>query len=462
MRIEDITSGYPRRSNRSDRTSRRPQPDDKGFHKTTNGKEDLIDQELTEDKEGKNVHIEHIEDEILNAGYAGVQKSINIMRGLLSMLKGHAKKSIKVTIKWDGSPAIITGTDPSDGKFFVGTKGVFAQSPKLNKKPGHIMKNHPDVMKNGKVDSKEGLRDKLGAAYKHLRKLGIKEVLQGDILFTPDMLNVYEIDGTDYLTFKPQLIMYAVPNDSALANEIRRAKIGIIFHTLYEGDNLADMKANFNIDVSGLKGKSPDVWVDDAYIKDYSGAATLTDKESKEIAKAINDNVAFANKATSATFDILNNSPIEEVGKELKAHVNSYVRGGSFQEDPGRFVDDFVERLIDRTDTAVAKLKTGSEGPAGQKRLEYLNTSIKWVQNNKPQLEGIYGLYLRTIAAKNLLVNKLNQIKSMDAFLMHPDGTVEVTAPEGFVAVDHLGNAVRLVDRLTFSSANFAPDKTFG
>ena len=457
MRIEDITSGYPRRYSRNNRTSRLPQPTDKGFHNTVDDTN-----ELKEDKEGKNVHIEHIEDEILNAGYAGVQKSINVMRGLHSMLKGHAKKSTKITVKWDGAPAIITGTDPSDGKFFVGTKGVFAQSPKLNKKPGHIMKNHPDGMKDGEVIDKSGLRDKLGDAYKHLRKLGIKEVLQGDLLFTPDMLEVYEIDGTDYLTFKPNTIMYAVPNGSALANEIRRAKIGIVFHTMYEGDNLADMNANFNIDVSGLKGKSADVWVDDAYIKDYSGAATLTAQESKEILKAINDNVVFANKATSATFDILNNSPIKEIGTELKAHVNSYVRAGSFQEDPSRFVDDFVERLIDSTDTAVAKLKTGSEGPAGQKRLEYLNTAIEWVQNNKPQLEGIYGLYLRTIAAKSLLVNKLNQIKSMDAFLMHPDGTVEVTAPEGFVAVDHLGNAVKLVDRLTFSSANFAPDKKFG
>jgi hypothetical protein len=457
MRIEDITSGYPRRYSRTNRTSRLPQPTDKGFHSNLKDTE-----ELKEDKEGKNVHLEHIEDEILNGGYAGVQKSIDIMRGLHSMLKGRSKKSTKVTIKWDGSPAIVTGTDPSDGKFFVGTKGVFAQNPKLNKKPGHILKNHPDVMKDGKVDSKEGLRDKLEAAYKHLRKLGIKEVLQGDILFTPNMLEVYEIDGIDYLTFKPQLIMYAVPNNSALAKEIRRAKIGIIFHTMYEGDNLADMTANFNIDVSGLKGKSPDVWVDDAYIKDYSGAATLTDKESKEIAKAINDNVAFANKAGSATFDILNNSPIKKVGNELKAHVNTSVRGGSFQENPSRFVDDFVERLVDSTDAAVAKLKTGAEGPAGQKRLEYLNTAIEWVQTHKPQLEGIYGLYLRTIAAKSLLVNKLNQIKSMDAFLMHPDGTVEVTAPEGFVAVDHLGNAVKLVDRLTFSSANFAPDKKFG
>ena len=261
MRIEDITSGYPRRSHRTDRTSRRTQPSDKGFHNSSEATE-----ELTEDKEGKNVHIEHVEDEILNAGYAGVQKSINIMRGLHSMLKGHAKKSTKVTVKWDGAPAKVTGTDPSDGKFFVGTKGVFAQDPKLNKKPGHIQKNHPDAMKDGEVKSKEGLRNKLGAAYKHLRKLGIKEVLQGDILFTPDMLSVYEIDGTDYLTFKPNTIMYAVPDGSALAKEIRRAKIGIIFHTLYEGDNLADMTANFNIDVSELKGRSPDVWVDDAYI----------------------------------------------------------------------------------------------------------------------------------------------------------------------------------------------------
>ena len=49
------------------------------------------------------------------------------------------------------------------------------------------------------------------------------------------------------------------------------------------------------------------------------------------------------------------------MGDELKAHVNTSVRGGSFQENPSRFVDDFVERLVDSTDAAVAKLKTGQK-----------------------------------------------------------------------------------------------------
>ena len=43
----------------------------------------------------------------------------------------------------------------------------------------------------------------------------------------------------------------------------------------------------------------------------------------------------------------------------------------------------------------------------------------------------------------------------MDTFQINPDGSYDVVDPEGFVAVDHIGNAVKIVDRLGFSAANF-------
>ena len=85
------------------------------------------------DESTKNTHLEHLEDEILNLGEAGATKSVEMLRGLLALLAGSSKGDVKITTKWDGAPAIFAGTDPSDNKFFVGTKGVFNKNAKLNK-----------------------------------------------------------------------------------------------------------------------------------------------------------------------------------------------------------------------------------------------------------------------------------------------------------------------------------------
>ena len=88
---------------------------------------------LTEDKGGKNLHLEHIEDEILNYGIDGGRASINFIQSLRDMLSGESRSSINMTVKWDGAPAIFAGIDPEDGRFFVAKKSVFNVDPKLYK-----------------------------------------------------------------------------------------------------------------------------------------------------------------------------------------------------------------------------------------------------------------------------------------------------------------------------------------
>ena len=77
----------------------------------------------------KNKHIEHPEDSILN--------------GDLSVLNWFTADS-HISVKIDGSPAIVWGTNPANNKFFVGTKSVF------NKKLIKINYNHTDVDRNHK------------------------------------------------------------------------------------------------------------------------------------------------------------------------------------------------------------------------------------------------------------------------------------------------------------------------
>ena len=74
---------------------------------------------LVEAAEGKNVHLEHIEDEVLNRGVPGARDAINFLRSLRDMLAGHSESKVNLTTKWDGAPAVFCGTNPENGKFFV-------------------------------------------------------------------------------------------------------------------------------------------------------------------------------------------------------------------------------------------------------------------------------------------------------------------------------------------------------
>ena len=219
----------------------------------------LAQQLLFEDKGGKNLHLEHIEDEILNYGITGGRASINFVQSLRDMFAGASRSSINMTVKWDGAPAVFAGVDPEDGKFFVGKKSVFNVEPQL-------YKTNADVDKYTSGD----LNKKLKVALSEFSKLGIKGVLQGDLMFTDDV-STDTIDGKKYYTFQPNTIVYAVDVDSDYRKQIKKAKIGVVWHTTYTGNELQSMKASFGVNISGLKNVSS-VWQDDATFKDVSGS----------------------------------------------------------------------------------------------------------------------------------------------------------------------------------------------
>ena len=184
---------------------------------------------LTEDKGGKNLHLEHIEDEILNFGVDGGRASINFVRSLRDMLAGASRSSVNMTVKWDGAPAIFAGIDPEDGRFFVAKKSVFNVNPKLYKSASEV-----------DADVSGALNSKFKTALAEFSKLGITGVLQGDLMFTDDV-STETIDGKSYLTFQPNTIVYAVDVNSDLGKQIKNAKIGVVWHTTYSGKTLQDI-----------------------------------------------------------------------------------------------------------------------------------------------------------------------------------------------------------------------------
>lgn len=400
---------------------------------------------ITEAKEGKNVHLEHLEDNVLNNGVSGAREAINFLRSLRNMLAGHSDVKVNVTTKWDGAPAIFAGINPENGKFFVGTKSVFNKNAKLNYTDADIDENHPS----------EGLNDKLKTALAYLPKLGIKGILQGDMMFTKNDLKHETIDGEEYVTFQPNTIVYAVPANTKLAKMMQAAQLGIVFHTSYTGKDIEDMKASFNIDIGHLQ-TTKDVWFRDASFTDASGSATFTEKETADLTSILSQAGRLFTTIPALTMNKIASSETYLV--QIKTYNNTKVREGQEIRDTRAHVNGLMKWVEDRLNKEITAAK---KEETKQKRIKEKTEVMRFYRTNAAQLKNIFDLMNMIIEAKLMIIRKLETIRSIGTFVRTDDG-FRITAPEGFVAVDKLkGNALKLVDRLEFSHQNFTAAKNW-
>ena len=399
--------------------------------------------------ENRNTHLTHIEETILTDGSRGATEAVEFLKSLRDMLSSSVRTGVNITTKWDGAPAIFCGINPENGKFFVATKSVFNKNPKLNYTSADIRKNHTG-----------GLVEKLDVALKELPKLGIKGVIQGDMMYGKGDLKSVTHDGVKYLTFGPNTIVYAVPEDSALGKYIKSSKMGIIFHTEYKGKTLETMKASFNINISKLR-KTKTVWFDDASYKDVSGTVTLT-KDETETLNGYIEQVEASLKGLAPVLDAMTADYDEKnqfaIPTNFKVHLNSYFRGEDDLPDSKKMASDFKNYWTTKLDKKIDSVKSEK---GKEKYTEIKRTGLKEIESSKVKLEQVTLMYNNIMDAKNVLVQKLSKVKSIGTFLRTDDG-LKTTEPEGFVAVDRIkGNAVKLVNRLEFSRANFTAAKNW-
>lgn len=400
---------------------------------------------LKESTEGKNTHLEHLEDEVINRGIHGAVDAINFIRSLRDMLSGDTERQVNITTKWDGAPAIICGIDPASKQFFVGTKSVFAKNAKLNFTDQDIDTNHPA----------EGLNKKLKIALRYLPEIGIKGIIQGDLLFTKGDLKPETIDGEKYYTFQPNTIVYAVPADSSLTKRMLDAEMGIVFHTSYHGQTLEDMKASFNVNIGKLH-HSKSVWFRDASFVDESGTATFTKEETEELSSLIDE----ANRTVSKISTRFMGRFLvqEKVVAALKKFQNSQIRQGQGIDKPSVFVNQFIRSYETELNQSILDAK---KAETKANRTKEKTQTITFLRTNYASFVAMIELMNTLVQAKLVIVKKIQQIKSLGTFLRTDTG-FKATTPEGFVAVNlKKGNAVKLIDRLEFSRANFTAAKNW-
>ncbi len=388
----------------------------------------------------KNTHLEHLEDDIINRGSQGGVNAINFLNSVRNMLAGNIGGKLNMSVKWDGAPAVFCGINPENGKFFVGTKSVFNVTPKINYTPTDIRRNHGGELAN-----------KLQVCLRELPKLGLDGIYQGDLLFTRGDLKAAAIDGEKMITFTPNTITYAVPAGSDIAKRIARAKLGIVFHTKYSGKTMSSLTAGFG----SIKGQGPtSVFLASAAFTDTSGSATFNKSELSRFDGLIRMAQGSLKKAKPILDEMSKTSMSDQisVGYRLKTYFNSYIRNSKqgmdkvavMQQGFRDYYESFINAEIDSRKTDKGK----------EKFIQQKKVGLQFIDRNKTALYFAIASHISLGNAKNFLIQKLNQVQSIGHFLRTPNG-YKVTAPEGFVAVDRVAGAIKLVDRLEFSRANF-------
>jgi len=386
-------------------------------------------------------HLEHLEDEMLNYGIDGCMAAVSFLKELKKML-GHQESSGFMQTKWDGAPSVICGTDPVTGQFFVGTKSVFNKTePKIC-----YTEEYVDGYYEG------DLAEKLKFSLRYFKDLGIKGVIQGDLLFTTD-LKTEVVNGEKLYTFRPNTITYGIPVDHPIGKKAQRAKIGVVFHTHYTGNVLGEMQARAGANVDG----SQDVLV----VKNDTPMNRVG--FSKNEMRKFDNYISKIERMCRICGDFLD----ELVGAtgttgDAKFHIASYLKQFFNNEiKNARSIGNIDESLYDlanfyheKMSKELAKIKT----PANLvKKRNLVYQSENYLVDNVYKFKAMLTLYKELQAVKQMVIDKLDHLEEFRTFVQTEKG-YKVTTPEGYV-LHKDGSMIKFVNRLEFAYNNFTLQK---
>ena len=133
-------------------------------------------------------------------------------------------------------------------------------------------------------------------------------------------------------------------------------------------------------------------------------------------------------------------------------------RIGQAISNTSRHTSDLIKYIEVKLQKNIDSVKTPKSKQAKQKTKDEV---VRFLSSNKKGLQTIFDMQNHLVVAKNMVIRKLESARGvMDTFIRTDNG-YRVTPAEGFVAIDQIGNAVKLVDRMEFSRANFNAAKNW-
>ena len=363
-------------------------------------------------KEG--ARIDHAEDIVFWEGSRG---AIRALESLKSLEQG---KHTDVTIKWDGSPAIIFGRD-ANGEFVLTDKSGFGavgydgksksgedlEQMFLNRSGGKNRENPNYVAFAGNMRSIFDL-------YERATPKDFRGFLKGDLLYytTPPVKN------NNYV-FKPNIVEYAVDVDSDLGKRIGQSKTGVVVH------RLVDIEGNESEVPKGIDFQGNDVLIFPSVTVER--APEIEDEGINQLKADVAKNASAIDKLLDPA--ALTQLKISDFAKVLYAYTNSKVDTGL--EDLGA---DFFDWM------ANSKLSANK-----QKNI------ATHIQNNQAGFNAIWQVVSSIMRIKDDVIRQFDShnqtVKS--SIPGHGEGG------EGYVLAHPQGD-VKLVPREYFTRANRA------
>ena len=386
-------------------------------------------------------HLEHLEDEMLNYGVEGCMAAVSFLKELRKMLGKQENVGFMQT-KWDGAPSVVCGVEPLTGMFFVGTKSVFNKTePKICFTPESI-----DEYYQG------DLAEKLKYALEHFSKLNITGVIQGDLLFTTD-LKRETVNGEQLLTFRPNTITYGIPVDHDIGKKAIRAKIGVVFHTHYSGDELATMQARAGAKVDGstdvlvVKNDTPmhRVGFSKSEMMKFDGYISKIERMCQICGDFLDELVGAQGKTGDAKFHI---------SSFLKPYFNDQIKNARNIGNIDEALYDLANFYHAKTSKELAKIKTAANLV---KKRNLVYQSENYLVDNVYKFKAMIALYKELQSVKQMVIDKLDHLEEFRTFVQTDKG-YKVTTPEGYV-LHKDGSMIKFVNRLEFAYNNFTIEK---
>jgi len=410
-------------------------------------------------------HLQHLEDFLLVAGKEGSEQALDTIQKFTNKVKNQSSDII-VSEKIDGAPSLYFGKDP-DGKFFVSTKSIFAKQQKIAYSLADIQRLWSGELVNILSSAFKSLK----GAFKTRGVCG-----QGDVLFSnKSQKSSTEYEGQQYITFQPNVIMYAIPVDSKseLFKNIRMSNFGIVVHGAYETaygiynrielDRLPDTEAK---KIAEDLNRDIKVFAIDPFVEDIS-VMKGSENEINELGELVKS-ISAAQDEIDPDFDQAwkdsSDPMIQKAHELLPIFVNQQVRAAGDDEsiisakDEKTFVKLFRKKLNQfistRSEQEQGKLATS----AGKERKAQAYESFRqWVSEYEQTFEPMLKVYFRLLSAKNIMVKLFNNVEKKlgKTFVVDRKGdfSIQAVKPEGYVLLNG-PNMVKIVDRAEFSKNN--------
>lgn len=333
------------------------------------------------------------------------------------------------------SPACYFMIDPRTGTLGVATKGIAAKSQRIY----HSPKEMKDVA--------PGLKEKLEAALIFLRRLPLGgRAFQGDILFTKEDIHKQRIKGKDYLTFKPNVLMYAVAidNQSELYQKIASGEFGLVVHGVYDVKIVGD---SLQLDYV----KNPQAILDLVEAGNDIKGLFLTHPYHQQVNINISEEDFGKVEKLLAQIDKARyETPSAKILRYFSQYINYQIKTKGVAKNVVGMKKDFLSFL----DVKMAEEMNKESITRKKQSLEKGFTKMK-DEVASASLDGFFGVYKDALEIKNIFINIFREIRSkIGATFFQKDNEFELTGPEGFIIASGDG-IVKLVDRGVFSRTNF-------